>query len=30
VLKRVGKLGDLFAPVLTMRQKLPPSEALKP
>jgi bifunctional non-homologous end joining protein LigD len=30
VLKRVGKLGDLFAPVLTVRQKLPPLEALKP
>jgi bifunctional non-homologous end joining protein LigD len=24
VLKRVGKFGDLFAPVLTLKQKLPP------
>ena len=29
VLKRVEKLGDLFAPVLTLKQKLPPLAALK-
>ncbi len=28
VLKRVEKLGDLFAPVLTLKQKLPPLKAL--
>ena len=28
VLKRVRKLGDIFAPVQTLRQKLPPLEAL--
>jgi bifunctional non-homologous end joining protein LigD len=29
VLARVGKVGDLFAPVLTLKQKLPPLRALK-
>ncbi len=29
VLKRVEKFGDLFAPVLTLKQKLPPLSALK-
>ena len=29
VLKRVKKLGDLFAPVLTLKQKLPPLADLK-
>ena len=28
VLKRVHKLGDLFAPVLSLKQKLPPVEAI--
>ncbi len=28
VLKRVGRLGDLFAPVLSLKQKLPKLEAL--
>jgi len=28
VLKRVGKMGDLFAPVLTLKQKLPRLEGL--
>jgi bifunctional non-homologous end joining protein LigD len=28
VLKRVEKTGDLFAPVLTLKQKLPPLTAL--
>jgi bifunctional non-homologous end joining protein LigD len=28
VLERVGQLGDLFAPVLNLKQKLPPLEAL--
>lgn len=30
VLKRVAKMGDLFAPVLSLKQKLPPSSALTP
>lgn len=29
VLKRVQKLGDLFAPVLTLKQKLPPLKNIK-
>jgi len=29
VLKRVEKLGDLFAPVLTLKQKLPPLKDIK-
>ncbi len=29
VLKRVKKRGDLFAPVLTLKQKLPPLKALE-
>jgi len=29
VLKRVAKLGDLFEPVLTLKQKLPPLKALE-
>jgi bifunctional non-homologous end joining protein LigD len=29
VLKRVAKLGDLFAPVLTLKQRLPPLNSLK-
>lgn len=29
VLKRVAKMGDLFAPVQTLKQKLPPISALK-
>jgi bifunctional non-homologous end joining protein LigD len=29
MLKRVAKLGDLFAPVLTLKQKLPPLNTLK-
>ncbi len=29
VLKRVEKRGDLFAPVLTLKQKLPPLSAVK-
>ena len=29
VLGRVEKIGDLFAPVLTLKQKLPPLDALK-
>ena len=29
VLKRVAKHGDLFAPVLTLKQKLPPLVALQ-
>ena len=28
VLKRVEELGDLFAPVLQLKQKLPPIKAL--
>jgi bifunctional non-homologous end joining protein LigD len=28
VLKRVGKMGDLFAPVLKLKQKLPKTAAL--
>jgi bifunctional non-homologous end joining protein LigD len=28
VLKRVKKLGDLFAPVLSLKQKLPPESAI--
>jgi len=28
VLKRVAQLGDLFAPVLQLKQKLPPIKAL--
>ncbi len=28
VLKRVEKMGDLFAPVLTMKQKLPKLEGI--
>jgi bifunctional non-homologous end joining protein LigD len=28
VLKRVGRVGDPFAPVLSMQQTLPPMEAL--
>jgi bifunctional non-homologous end joining protein LigD len=30
VLKRVNHMGDLFEPVLTLEQKLPPLEALQP
>jgi bifunctional non-homologous end joining protein LigD len=29
VLKRVEKLGDIFAPILTLKQKLPPISALR-
>ena len=29
VLKRVEELGDLFAPVLQLKQKLPPLRALQ-
>jgi bifunctional non-homologous end joining protein LigD len=29
VLRRVEKSGDLFAPVLSLKQKLPPLEALE-
>jgi hypothetical protein len=29
VLKRIDKLGDLFAPVLQLKQKLPPLKALQ-